>query len=597
MKGTAAAPAHRPLVEVALIARGSWPRLALAALAGAGALGAAIGLTATSAWLLSRAAQHPPVLTLMVAIVAVRAFGLARGVLRYAERLLAHDAAFRILASTRVTVFSALERLAPAGLGDYRSGELLGRLVDDVDGLQDLYLRIAVPVAAGAGVGLLTATGIGLASPAAGGALAVGLVLAGLAVPWWSARAGAHAEIEASAVRSELTVTVLDAVEGAPDLLAWGADLAHVAHIEDLDRRLARAGRAGARVAAIGAALTSLTSGGTTLVCLMLGIAAVRSGHLPGVLLATVVLTPLAAFEAVASFPAAAQHLGRLRAGAARVIEVLDRRPPVNEPAVPAAAPRTPLTVRLDSVTASWPGSAHPALRDITLDLPPGCRVAIVGPSGAGKSTLGALLLDFLRPDAGRVLFGGRDLRDLADDDVRRLVGRCGQDAHIFDASIADNVRIGRVDATDAELRHSLDAAGLLDWVDTLPQDLATPVGEHGRQLSGGQRQRLALARELVADHPVVILDEPTEHLEGSLADTLTAELMRAVEGRTTILITHRLSILDRVDEILVLDHGRVLQRGGHAELVEQPGWYRSSWLAQREDAVLVAAGSTGSAG
>ena len=218
----------------------------------------------------------------------------------------------------------------------------------------------------------------------------------------------------------------------------------------------------------------------------------------------------------------------------------------------------------------------------MTLDLPPGRRVAVVGPSGAGKSTLVAVLLGFVRPHRGRVVVGGRDLSELADADLRRLVGSCGQEAHVFDATIADNVRIGRVDATESQLRAALDRSGLLGWVDSLPDRLQTPVGEHGRQLSGGQRQRLALARELVADRPVVLLDEPTEHLEDSLAGELTADLLRAVAGRTTVIVTHRLDGLDTVDEIVVLGSGRIVQRGTHAELITRPGWYRDAWLAQR---------------
>lgn len=580
----------RVLVEAARLARPSWARLTLAAVAGAGALGSAVALTATSAWLLSRAAQHPPVLTLLVAIVAVRAFGLSRGVLRYAERLLAHDAAFRSLATTRVAVFTALERLTPAGLGDYRRGDLLGRLVEDVDGLQDLYLRIMVPIAAGSTVGLLTVIGVGWASPLAGVALALGLVLAGGVVPWWSSRAAARATAAGSAARSELTVAVLDAVDGCADLLACGAEGRQLAALDRIDSRLSRATRAEARVAGLAAAAGSLTSGATVIACLVIGISAVRSGGLPGVLLATVVLAPLAAFEVVGSFPAAAQHLGRIRASAARVVDVLRRTPPVAEPVAPRSAPRPPLRVQVQAVDVSWPGAVGPTLRDLSLDLPPGYRVAVVGPSGAGKSTLLTLLLGFLTPTRGRLLFGEIDRRDLADDDVRRLVGSCGQDAHVFDATIGDNVRIGRVDASDDELRQALSAAGLLDWVETLPTGLATPVGEHGRALSGGQRQRLALARELIADHPVVLLDEPTEHLEDSLADELTTDLLRAVAGRTTVLVTHRLAGLADIDEILVLAAGRVVQRGSHDELVSQPGWYRDAWLSQREDAGLVGA-------
>jgi thiol reductant ABC exporter CydC subunit len=571
----------RPLLEAALIARPLWSRLAVAALAGAGAIGASVALTATSAWLLSRAAQHPSVSTLMVAIVAVRAFGISRGLLRYGERLAAHDAAFRILALTRVRVFTALERLAPTGLRDYRSGDLLGRLVDDVDGLQDLYLRVGVPVAAGGLVGAGSVIGLGWAQPLAGVALAVGLVVVGVAVPWWAARAGRRGAAAEGQARAELAAVTVDSVSGAADLLAAGARDRQLQLVADIDDRIERVANRDARVAAISGGLATLTTGATVIACLVLGVTAVRAGHLPGVLLATVVLLPMAAFEAVGGFPAAAQQLGRVRSSATRVLDILGRSAAVSAPEPPVAPPTGPISLRLNDVSASWPGADRAALHGIDLDLPPGARIAVVGPSGAGKSTLVAVLLGFLAPTTGQVTLGGVDLTRLADPDIRRLLGACSQDAHVFGASIADNVRIGRVDAIDAELRSALGRAGLLDWVDRLDHGLDTQVGEHGQRLSGGQRQRLALARELVADHPVVILDEPTEHLESSLADTLVRDLLVAVEGRTTILVTHLLTGLDAVDEVVVLSGGRIAQRGTHRELVGRPGWYRDAWFGE----------------
>jgi thiol reductant ABC exporter CydC subunit len=377
----------------------------------------------------------------------------------------------------------------------------------------------------------------------------------------------------------------MDALRGSADLLASGAERAQLAQVAELDERLRAVAVSDRRTAALSVAGSSLATGATVLACLVLGIRSVRSGSMPGELLATVVLTPLAAFEAVATFPGAAQQLGRVRASAARVLEVLQRPLPTTSASHPAGPPRptqTPPRVEVEGVTATWPGASRPALRDIDLDLTPGSRTAVVGPSGSGKSTLVAVLLGFLPPVAGRVTMSGVDLADLADADVRRLVGCCGQEAHTFDTSIADNVRIGRPAATDAQIRDALDRAGLLGWVDGLEHGLDTWVGEHGRRLSGGQRQRLALARELLADRPVVLLDEPTEHLEDSLAAELTADLLHAVAGRTTLIVTHQLAGLETVDEIVVLSSGRIVQRGTHDQLVGESGWYRDAWLVQQ---------------
>jgi ABC-type multidrug transport system fused ATPase/permease subunit len=281
--------------------------------------------------------------------------------------------------------------------------------------------------------------------------------------------------------------------------------------------------------------------------------------------------------------------LPRLQGSARRVLDVLHRPARDAEPSQPQHFPAAPLHLLLETVVVRWPGASRPALSGVSLDLPPGSRVAIVGPSGAGKSTLAALLLAFLRPEAGRLLVNGTDARALDGDDIRAAVGWCGQDAHVFDATIGDNVRIGDVGADEPAVRAALGRARLIDWVESLPRGLDTPVGEHGRQLSGGQRQRLALARALLADRQVVVLDEPTEHVEEDCAGELTKDLLAATAGRTTVLVTHRLSGLEELDEVLVLDTGRVVQRGTHAELLAAPGWYRTAWTQQECDRPVLA--------
>ncbi|GGQ00106.1 thiol reductant ABC exporter CydC subunit [Actinomadura coerulea] len=567
------------LLRFARPARG---RLALAVLFGVLALGSGVGLMATSAWLISRAAQHPPVLMLMVAIVAVRAFGLGRGVFRYVERLVGHDATFRILADLRARVYERLERLAPAGLPAFRGGDLLNRLVADVDAVQDLFLRVLLPCTVAAVVGGASVGLAWLLLPSAGVVLLLALLLAGVVAPWLSGAVSRRAERRTTDLRGELTSHVVDTLQGAPELIAYGAVPEQLAEAARIDREFTRATARSATTAGLGAAISALAGGLAVWGSLAVGVPAVRSGALDGVLLAVVVLLPLAAFEVVAGLPLAAQYLERVRRSAARVFAVLDSPPPVQEPDAPAPLPAAPYTLSVENLRARWTPTAPHALDGVSLDLAPGRRCAIVGPSGSGKTTLTAVLLRFLEPAGGRTSLNGVDLRALSGDDVRRVIGLCAQDAHLFDSTIGENIRLARPSATDAEIRDALRRARLLDWVESLPDGLATRVGEHGARVSGGQRQRIALARALLADFPILLLDEPAEHLDLATADELTADLLTATEGRTTLLVTHRLAGLDAVDEIIVLDGGRVADRGTHTDLVNRPGPYLALWRREQ---------------
>ncbi|NYV76133.1 amino acid ABC transporter ATP-binding/permease protein, partial [Streptomyces sp. UH6] len=300
-------------------------------------------------------------------------------------------------------------------------------------------------------------------------------------------------------------------------------------------------------------------------------------------------------FEAVLGLPLAAQHRQRVRRGAGRVFEVLDAPDPVREPESPRPVPASPFPLEVRGLVARHPGAAKAALRGVDLRLEQGRRVAVVGPSGAGKTTLAQVLLRFLEPEAGVCALGGVDIRAVDGDQVRRVVGLCAQDAHLFDSSIRENLLIARRDATEAELRTVLRRVRLLEWADALPDGLDTLIGEHGARLSGGQHRRLTLARALLADFPVLVLDEPTEHLDLPTADALTADLLAATEGHTTVLITHRTAGLEAVDEVMVLDGGRVVQRGGYAELVGVDGPFRA--MVAREEAAEHLAGRPAVAG
>jgi thiol reductant ABC exporter CydC subunit len=570
-----------PLLRTFAIARPAAGRLALATLLGAGAIAAAIGLIATSAWLISRSAQHPQESVLALAIVGVQFFALARGLCRYGERLVGHDAAFRVLAEVRVKLYERLERLAPLGLGAFRSGDLLARLIHDVDELQDLLLRVLPPFAIALGVGAITVGLVWWMLPAAGLILLLALLLAGTFVPWLTGRLAARSEARQAAARSELTACVVDLIEGAPELAVNGASPEHLSRALAADSALTRIAASGARTAGVGQGLTSLCSGLAMWGGLVVGVAAVHAGHLSGVLLAGLALIPLVAFELVAGLPTTTQTLQRVRRSAARVLEVLNRPPPVVEPADPATLPAPPYALRVSGLRFSYPGARRPALDGVDLDLSPGRRVAVVGPSGAGKSTLAGVLLRFLDYRQGSVTLDGVELADLDGDECRRVVGLVAQDAHIFDSTLEENLRLARRQASDEQLKAALAEVRLLDWAEQLPAGMSTELGERGARMSGGQRQRLAIARALLADFPVLILDEPGEHLDTATADAILADMLALGGRRATLLITHRLAGLEEIDEVLVLDRGRVLERGSHAELLASGGRYAALW--QRE--------------
>ncbi|MFK4084837.1 thiol reductant ABC exporter subunit CydC [Kribbella sp. NPDC020789] len=545
------------------IARPELRRLSLAAFLGALAMVCSIGLMATSGWLISRAAEHPPVLYLTVAIVAVRAFGIGRGVLRYAERLVGHDAAFRILARTRVQAWIDLDHAAPAGLGGTRTGDLLTRVTRDVDAIQDLIVRALLPMAVSVLTGVATVVVLTALLPAAGAVLLVGLLIAGIGAPLASLAMSARAERRFAPARADLATSVHELVTGLPDLTAYGAVSARLDRIASQDARLTAIARRSATAAGAGAAITNGILALTVTAEILVGVAALRTGQLAGVQLAVLVLTPLAAFELVTPLPTAAKQLLRGRRAASR-LQALGELP------APSVAwgnhEAEPGTLSVRAVDVRWPGAAEAAITDANLELAPGRRVGLIGPSGSGKSTLAAVLTGFLTPVAGTVTLAGSPLTALDQASYRRQVVVCGQDDHVFDTTLRDNLLIGKPAATDAELFDVLDRVRLGDWVRRQPDGLATTVGEEGRRISGGERQRLVIARALLADPAVLVLDEPTAHLDEATADHLIRDLTRATEGRTTLLITHRHRDLDAVDEIVDLTAPRPLElRTSHA--------------------------------
>ncbi|WP_433531429.1 thiol reductant ABC exporter subunit CydC [Micromonospora sp. CA-263727] len=565
-----------PELTVLRLARPYLRRLVGAGLLAAATEFAGLALMATATWLLMAAAGQPPLDRLTVAIVAVRALAVSRGVLRYTERLAGHDAVLRLVTDVRTRVFATLaaRRGAPP-----RTGDALSRLVSDVEAVQDLLLRVLVPATAAGLVSMLAVGVAALISPPAALALAAGLLVAGVALPALATLLTRRAGAEVAPLRGALAADAVDLTHGAADLAAFGATGAALDAAGRRARRLARWERRlaalGFAVDAAGVLVAGLTAGAVVLVVLRAGV--------DGVLVGVLAVGALAAVEIALALVGAARQWTGLRSGLARVAQLVADLPDTGRPEGRPAAICGAARVRFEGVTVRYRAAAPAALDGFDLDLPPGRRVAVVGPSGAGKSTLAAVLTGAVGPEHGQVTLDGRDVSAYPPEELSRTVGGLLAEAYVFHASVRENLLLGRPDADEEALAAATAAAGLADWVRAQPDGWDTEVGEEGGQLSGGQRQRLALARALLAAPGVLVLDEPTEGLDPVAADQVLASTLDATPaGHSVLLITHRLSGLAGVDEIVVLDAGRVVQRGRHAELVAAPGWYRDQWVLQQ---------------
>jgi ATP-binding cassette, subfamily C, bacterial CydC len=540
----------RRLLELARVPRGE---AVLATALAALAVVFGVGLLSAAGYLISRAAEQPPILALTTTIVVVRFFGLARPLARYLERLASHDLGLRALATIRARYYERIEPLAPAQLEGYRRGDLLARMVRDVDELQGAYVRGVAPLVVALAVGAVCVGVTAAVLPLAAAVLAAGLALGAVAVPavavWASRSTGRRA-----ALRGALTAELVEVLRGAPELVAYGREQETLDAVRHADSELTRLARRDALAGGLTDALVVAVAGLTVVGVLAVAVSAHDAGSLDRVLVATLALLALSSFEAVAALPAAARELASTLASGRRVLELVERQPAVRDPAVPAELDsRSGLEVALESVTARYAAGEPAVLQSFDLRLSPGRRVALVGPSGSGKTTVTNLLLRFLDPEAGRVTIGGTDIRDCRQEDVRRTFALAGQESHLFDSTIRENLRLARPDASDHDLELALARARIGDWVATLPDRLDTLVGEDGLHLSGGQRQRLVLARALLADAPVLILDEPTAHLDPPTAERFVADVLDEASDRSVLLITHRPEGLDRVDEIVAL--------------------------------------------
>jgi ATP-binding cassette, subfamily C, bacterial CydC len=553
----------------------------LAVLLGVATVVGNVGLLATAAYVISAAALMPLLAALAGPIYLVRLFGVGRAGSRYAERLVSHNLTFKLLSDLRTWFYARLEPLAPARLMRYRSGDLLSRIVQDVEELQNIYLRVLSPVVVAATFSLLAfllfyAFGLPLALVALSS-----LVATGVGVPLLVGNLVRGLGRQQLELRAELNARIVDGIQGVQDLLTFGREESQQHDIRGLNRKLGRVQERMALLTGFQNALADLMMNLAMLAILVLAIPLVAGGEIPGVYLAFLALVILGSFEAVQPLGMAFQFLGRSVRAGERLFEIVDAEPEVTDPAEPLPPPEDS-NLEFDRVSFSYNAGDLPVLEDITFALEPGKRIAVVGPSGAGKSTLVNLILRFWDPVSGQIRLGGRDVRGYAQEDLRNLIGVVSQDTHVFNDTLRGNLLLAKPEATDADLQRVMARAQLSGLVERLPQGLDSPLGEQGLKLSGGERQRLSIARTLLKDAPLLVLDEPTANLdhmtERELLDA-TYELMR---NRTTLVITHRLVRMENMDEILVLDRGRIVERGTHEELAREGGLYHRMYEVQK---------------
>ncbi|MDR3578882.1 MAG: thiol reductant ABC exporter subunit CydC [Oryzomonas sp.] len=560
----------------------AWPHRAwlLAALGlSLATLLANVGLLALSGWFIAAMAlagiSGVP-MNYYYPAAGIRALAICRTLGRYAERVVGHQASLRILAGLRVWIYRRIEPLAPARLEGYASGDLLSRIRADIDSLDTFYLRLLAPVLTALCAGLLFIMFLWCFSPAVALATAGLLLVAGGFLPLVVHLLGRKPGARVTWTSSELRTAVVDGLRGMEELLAYDAAERQKERVKELNRRLLADQARLAGLSGISAGGVGLCSGLALWLALVISIPLVRTGSLSGPQMVMLGLFCQAAFEAALPLPSAFRLLGQALAAARRIFFLVDEPPAVREPHEPAPPPEN-AALSLRGVGFSY-GDGAATLERIDLELSPGRKVAVVGGSGAGKSTLLALLLRFREYDSGSIILGGREIREYDGEDVRRLMAVAGQQPFLFNATLRENLLIARFGAGEDEMVAAARMAGVHDEIAALAHGYDTEAGEGGVKLSGGQVRRLAIARAILKDSPVLLLDEPTEGMDAAAARSLLERVFQYAEGRALLVITHSRIGLEAMDEVALMDEGRIVERGSHAQLLARSRRYRDMW-------------------
>ncbi|MGA7981659.1 MAG: thiol reductant ABC exporter subunit CydC [Chromatiaceae bacterium] len=513
---------------------------------------------------------------------AIRATAIGRTVGRYLERLLTHEATLRLLSGLRAWFYSQLEPLAPARLQELHSGDILSRIRADIDCLDNLYVRILVPVAV-AFASLFLFFGFLLHYDATLALASLAFMLAaGVATPLWARRMGAEPGRRLVETQSAMRTAAVDGIQGLPEILVYGAAEAQAERLHRLSLNLAADQDRMSRYTGLSQGAVGLAANLALWTLLWVAIPLVSASRIAPPELAMLALFMLASFEAVAPLPQAFQHLGETLAAARRLFAVVDAPPAVREPTAPSPA-ISRFDLELIGVGFTYPGGAHPALVEVDLTLPQGRRLAIVGATGSGKSTLLNMVLRFWEPDTGEIRLSGHPLSAFHGEDVRRRIAVVSQNTHLFNTSIRENLLLANPSASQGALEQACRAAQIHPFIASLPDGYETWVGETGIRLSGGQARRVAIARALLKDAPLLLLDEPTEGVDAPTERSLMAAIEHLMQGRSVLLITHRPVALDQMDEVVVLDRGRIVGRGTYDGLLKGDRLPRLLRVAARE--------------
>lgn len=556
---------------------------ALSLLLGVTALGAAIALGGTAAWLIARASQQPPVLYLTVAATSVRLFGVSRALARYLSRLASHKVALTGMDNLRNNLYDELATAPGTKLSTLRRGDLMTRAGADVDEVGNVVVKTLLPALVAAIVGVGTVGVITIISPAAGLILAFSLVVSGVVAPALIARSVRMAESQGAEARTDIAATSLAILEGATELSMAGTLDRARRSLGDSEAALSTALARSARLSAFARGLDVCAMGVAVIGALLIGIPQTTSGALAQVLLAVIVLVPLSSFEGVAELTPAASQLVRSAQAATRICSLLDDEAPAQSHDIPEG----PTVIEARDLAIGWPGGPTLAT-GISLTLRPGSSLAIVGPSGIGKTTLLATLTGIIPPKSGSALINGVPAWGADRDQLTSRITMTAEDAHVFATTIYENLRVARASLTRDEASELLAQAGLAQWVKSLPDGLDTVIGSGGTTVSGGERRRLLMARALAAPAPIMALDEASEHLDAATADRLMETLLTRSPDRATLVVTHRLSALDQADHVIVLathEPGQcatIAARGTHDEVLQALPTYR--WALNQEE-------------